>query len=147
MGSHVIRVKSKHSVAVLNSNVLVHSGKRMAPRSRLRPSMEKIGLAVLALAATVGAAGSSEKSYRQCQITNGQVASCGTWYQGSAVTYRDEAYRLCKIFNGQASSCGGWYQGKAVVYRDGAYRECRIFNGQASSCGGWYQGKAVVNDR
>ena len=56
----------------------------------------------------------------------------------------DRSYKLCDIVNGQVFSCGSWYQGKAVVNKDGAFRECDIVNGQVFSCGSWYQGKAVV---
>ena len=28
----------------------------------------------------------------------------------------DRSYKLCDIVNGQVFSCGSWYQGKAVVY-------------------------------
>src|SRR5262245_15619835 len=51
---------------------------------------------------------------------------------------REKTYRECEIFNGQVSHCGTWYQGKAVVYADGAYRTCDIFNGRVMSCGTWY---------
>jgi hypothetical protein len=32
---------------------------------------------------------------------------------------KDGAYRECDVFNGQVTSCGAWYQGKAVVLRPG----------------------------
>ena len=83
-------------------------------------------------------------SYKLCNISNGQVFSCGSWYQGDAVVLHDGAYKTCQITNGQVFSCGTWHQGTAVVWRDGAYFECKIANGQIFSCGRWYQGDAVV---
>jgi len=104
-----------------------------------------IGAAVIAgLAFTNIPAEAGSRAYKRCDISNGQVFSCGSWYQGKAVTFHDGAYRQCDISNGQVFSCGSWYQGKAVTFHDGAYRQCDISNGQVFSCGSWYQGKAVV---
>lgn len=86
----------------------------------------------------------SAGAYRSCEIFNGQVSHCGSWYQGSAVLWQDGAYRECDVFNGQISHCGSWYQGEAPVEHDGAWRMCDIFNGQISHCGSWYRGQAVV---
>ena len=49
---------------------------------------------------------------------DGQIFSCGSWYQGKAVAFHDGAYRQCDISNGQVFSCGSWHQGKAVVFTD-----------------------------
>jgi len=91
-------------------------------------------------AASSGAGG----PYRLCDIFNGQVSHCGSWYQGEAVLYHDGAYRVCDVFNGQVSHCGSWFRGEAPVHHDGAWRMCDIFNGQISHCGSWYRGQAVV---
>lgn len=84
------------------------------------------------------------KTFRMCEITNGQVFSCGPWFQGKAVAHHDGAFRSCDITNGRVFSCGPWFQGKAVVPHDGALRSCEIVNGGIFSCGPWFQGKAVV---
>jgi hypothetical protein len=83
-------------------------------------------------------------AFLTCDVFNGQVGHCGSWYHGEAVVLHDGAYRACTIFNGQISHCGSWFQGEAPVYQDGAYRTCTIFNGQISHCGSWYRGSAVV---
>ena len=54
------------------------------------------------------------------------------------------AYYNCEIFNGQVTSCTTWYQGETAVYKDGAYFKCSIFNGQVTSCTTWHQGSSVV---
>ncbi len=110
-------------------------------RSKLFP----LALTAAALASLLARPAAAEnRSYKLCDIVNGQVFSCGSWYQGKAVVNKDGAFRECDIVNGQVFSCGSWYQGKAAVNKDGAFRECDIVNGQAFSCGSWYQGKAVV---
>jgi len=35
----------------------------------------------------------------------------------SATAGGPRAYYACDIFNGQVNGCGSWYQGKAVVYK------------------------------
>jgi hypothetical protein len=104
-------------------------------------TVKTILLTLLALGSTAYADG---KSYKKCQIFNGQINGCGSWYRGKAVVRKDGAYYECDIFNGQVNGCGSWYRGQAVIYKDGAYRECEIFNGQPNGCGSWYQGEAVV---
>lgn len=84
------------------------------------------------------------RAFRSCDIFNGQVKTCGGWFQGEAVIEHDSKLRECKLFNGQVKTCGAPYNGKAVVFEDNAYRECRITNGRVMSCGGWYTGKAVL---
>ncbi|MBO8132907.1 hypothetical protein [Dickeya fangzhongdai] len=35
-------------------------------------------------------------------------------------------YRACNIINGQIAACGSWFQGSAPVLQHGEYRECTI---------------------
>lgn len=96
------------------------------------------------LASSGGIALGGSPTFRQCDIFNGQVKSCGGWFQGEAVIEHDGKLRECKLFNGQVKTCGAPYNGDAVVFESNAYRECRITNGRVMSCGGWYTGKAVL---
>ncbi|KAA8730224.1 hypothetical protein [Ewingella americana] len=60
----------------------------------------------------------SDGAYSDCTISNGQVTSCRSWSQGSAVVQQsDGSYYSCTIANGQVTSCGSWYQGSAIVDR------------------------------
>jgi hypothetical protein len=83
-------------------------------------------------------------TFRQCDIFNGQVKTCGGWFQGETVLEHDGKLRECKVFNGRVKTCGAPHNGKAVVFDDDAYRECRITNGRVMSCGGRYTGRAVL---
>lgn len=104
-----------------------------ARRSRATPSGvgRSVVTAFVGLVAALGGAGNAgahvgrpvareatPRSYHLCEITNGQVFSCGPWFQGKAVARHDGAFRSCEITNGQVFSCGSWYQGKAVVLVD-----------------------------
>ena len=82
--------------------------------------------------------------YRQCDIRNGDIGFCSSWYNGETVAYKNGAYRKCRVNNGQAGFCSSWYNGIAVVYKDGKYRKCNISNGRIRHCSSWYNGKAVV---
>ena len=44
----------------------------------------------------------------------GAVLAC--LLSGAVAEAGDRSYKLCDIVNGQVFSCGSWYQGKAVVY-------------------------------
>ena len=78
-----------------------------------------IGAAVIAgLAFTNIPAEAGSRAYKRCDISNGQVFSCGSWYQGKAVNLNDRSNPKSDISNGQVFSCGSWYQGKAVVFTD-----------------------------
>lgn len=77
-------------------------------------------------------------AFRECDVVNGQVNSCGSWYQGRAVTWSDGAFRECTIVNGQSSGCGPWHQGSVIAHRDGAYRECDVVTKRSRRC--WSSG-------
>jgi hypothetical protein len=86
----------------------------------MRTCSSHAGLLLAAGLLLGGSAWAGNKSYHECQITNGRVFSCdGAWYQGKAVVLRDGSYHLCQITNGRVFSCdGAWYQGKAVIQTD-----------------------------